>query len=107
MPIAVEFNVRSDDIDEARAWIEEVTGLAAEGRESNHWGGDYYAFYGNAGEKLKVITNRDLFDQELIIGSDSSVLIALIVDGAEPESPVLAALGNAPQKFAKLTESSY
>jgi hypothetical protein len=107
MSVSVDYSVRTHDIEEARAWVEDVTGLVAEGRESLHWGGDYYAFYGDTGEKLKLITNRDPIDQELIIGNDPSVLIGLIVDGAGPESSILAALKHAPEKFAKLTESSY
>lgn len=107
MPVIAKFSVRSDDIEEARAWVEEATGLPAEGRESNYWGGDYYAFYGEAGEKVKVITNRDPIDRELIIGDDPAVLIGLIVEGAEPESPVLIALRGAPEKFEKLTERLY
>jgi hypothetical protein len=105
MPISVLYSVKTDDIEEARAWVEAATGLVAEGRESSFWGGDYYAFQGNAGEELKVITNRDLFDGELIIGDDPAVLIGLIVDEAEPDSALLGALNHAPDKFAKLSES--
>lgn len=107
MPVEVEFSVRSDDIEEARAWVEEATGLVAEGRESNYWGGDYYAFYGEGGEELKVISNRDPCDGELIIGNDPAVLIGLILVEAEPDSPMLAALERAPDKFDKMKEVSY
>lgn len=107
MPIVAKFSVRSDDIEEARVWVEKATGLTAEGRESNYGGGDFYAFYGAAGEELKVITNRDPCDGELIIGDDPSVLIGLILVDAEPDSPLLAGLNSSPEKFEKLTESSY
>lgn len=107
MPIEVDYSVKAEDLEQARAWIEETTGLTAEGRESSYWGGDYYAFYGSSGEQLKVFTNRDPCDGELIIGNSFECLFGLIVERAEPESPVLAALQRAPDKFEKMKENSY
>lgn len=106
MPISVKFVVQSDDIEEARAWAEEATGLVAQGHESTFWG-DYYAFEGSAGEDMKLITNRDPIDGELIVGNNPACLVVLIVDEAEVGSPVLQALQHAPQRFEKLEESSY
>ena len=107
MPIEVDYSVKTEDIEQARAWIEEATGLPAEGRESTYWGGDYYAFYGNSGEQLKVFSNRDPCDGELIIGDSFDCVIGLIVDEADRDSPVLEALRRAPDKFEKMKEDAY
>lgn len=107
MPITTEFSVRSDDIEEARAWIEAATGLSAEARESSHWGGDYYAFYGPAGENMRLFSNRDISDGDLIIGDSFDCVIGLVVDDAERDSPVLEALRGAAAKFEKMKEESY
>jgi hypothetical protein len=105
MTVSVNYSVKANDIEEARAWVEEATGLSAEGRESNYWGGDYYAFNGEAGEKLKVINNRDPIDGELIIGDDPDCRIGLIVDETKPDSAILEALQRAPDRFVRLEKS--
>jgi hypothetical protein len=91
----------------ARSLIERATGLAAEGRESSYWGGDYYRFEGGAGEELKLFKNQDIYDGEPIIGNSADWTIALLVEDAETDSPVLQALARAPEHFEKMSEKTY
>ena len=106
MTISVHYSVKAKDIEEARAWIEKVTGLEAEGRESSFCGGDYYAFKGRAGEELKLFKNIDIHDGQPIIGASRDWSLALLFDGP-PESVLRLSLGECSDKFAMIREAEY
>lgn len=74
MAISVKYSVKAQDLEEARAWIGETTGLEAEARESSYWGGDYYLFETSAGEELKLINNVDIYDGEPATGEQVRIM---------------------------------
>ncbi len=101
------YSVTAADLEEARSWVEEATGLTAEGRESSYLGGDYYFFDGEGGEEVQLFKNRDLFDRDPIIGESAEWKIALLVEDAEPASPIFGALELRPDQFKKMQETEY
>lgn len=107
MAISVKYSVNAKDLEEARSWVEEVTGLEAEGRESSYWGGDYYSFDGSEGEEMKLINNVDIYDDEPIVGDSPDWRIALLFNGPRADSSVLQSLERDAKRFEKLSEKEY
>lgn len=107
MAISVKYSVKAQDLEEARAWVWETTGLEAEARESSYWGGDYYLFGTSAGEELKLINNVDIYDGEPVVGDLPDWKIALLFNGPDPASPVLQLLEKNADRFVKLSEAEY
>ena len=79
--MTVKFGVQTVDIEVARTWVEKATALNSEARESSDLGGNYYLFTSVAGERLKVISNRDVYDNEPIVsGCDSWKVVVVAED---------------------------
>lgn len=107
MPKYAEFGIKTEDLEEARAWVERATGLAAEARESTQSGGDYYLFEGKDREEIRVLRNRDLYDDEPVIGHADDWEFALTIEDPSGESPIFGALENASEHFEKVAEETY
>ncbi len=105
--ISVKYSVKAKDIEEARTWIEEATGLKAEGRESVFWGGNYYAFSAGAGEEVKLFKNVDIHDGGPIVGASFDWRIALLFNGPEAASSVVLSLEKHAEQFEKMSEMDY
>ena len=104
MLIRATFGVKSEDIDEAKSWVEENTGLMAEGRESSERGGDYYYFRSAAGEIIRIVSNRDIYDGEPITAASEKWAIALQIEETTRESPVLRALEANTSHYEKVMD---
>src|SRR5258708_4476332 len=102
MSLAVMFGVKSSDMEEARLWVERATGLVAEARESSDLGGDYYAFGEFLGERLKLISNKDLYDGEPVYIRFASWGLLLSAEKTHKDSKTLRGLENDPRHFEKL-----
>ena len=100
-----KFGVKTDDLEEARIWVIAATGLRAEPRESSNWGGDYYAYHGSAGEKLRLISNRDVYDGEPIVGGCDEWKIVLTVEVEGDSSNVLTSLERGDKHFVMVAAS--
>ena len=98
----VVFGVKSSDIEEAYVWVECATGLVAEARENDAWGGNYYAFGAPHGERLRLINNTDPIDGEPVTEFPGWSVV-LCVEGADTSSRALHGLENDPEHFQKLT----
>jgi hypothetical protein len=48
MLMNVVFGAKTDDIEQAREWVERATGLKSQERESVELGGEYYSFDGRS-----------------------------------------------------------
>ncbi|MEW5963379.1 MAG: hypothetical protein AB1749_07425 [Pseudomonadota bacterium] len=107
MTVDAYFGVKSHDLDQAGLWIEAVTGLPAEPRESIQLGGSYLAFRGRAGEKLTLAKNRDVYDGEPVFDVGSNWLLVLLVERADDGSPLLRALEDVPERLVRLKTIRY
>lgn len=102
MKISRSFGVKSQDIEQARRWVEEVTGLTAQPRESSDLGGGYYLFGQRlVGEYLILVNNRDCYDNDPVVEGVDEWPIAICLDGATENSPLLAKLQHAHHYFVK------
>jgi len=101
MLICLVFGVKTDDIEQAREWVERATGLEAEGRESAALGGDYYLFEKGT-EELRLISNMDFQDYEPIFTESDEWKIAIRLEGTTKDSAVLRGLEAATDQFVKL-----
>ena len=101
MNMEVMFGVKTSDLEQARTWVEHATGLPAEPRESSDLGGDYYAFGEFLGERLKLVTNKDVYDGESVWGFPSWDIL-LCVERTSEDSIALRGLEHDPQHFEKL-----
>src|SRR5262245_18972395 len=104
MSLEVMFGVRTSDLEQARAWVERATGLPAEARESDSLGGDYYAFRGPLQERLRLVTNKDVYDGESVWGFPSWDIL-LSVERTNKDSTALRGLESDAQHFEKLETS--
>jgi len=100
----VLFGVKSSDIEEAYVWVERATGLVAEARENDAWGGNYYAFE-RFGERILLINNMDPIDGEPI-EDFTDWRVILRVEGTDAASLVLQGLEKDSQHFEKLSTKS-
>jgi hypothetical protein len=99
------FGVNAASVEEAYKWVEQATGLQAEPRESSQLGGDYYAFYGPNGETIKLLSNRDLYDDEPVISGCDDWAIAVLVEGASKNSALVQGLLNDTEHFVAMKSS--
>jgi hypothetical protein len=107
MPIQLTIGVKTSDLEEGRRWVEVATGLSAEPRESSDRGGDYYAFYGQHGEHLRIVTNEDVYDGEPVTSAPSSWKIVLQIEEAESTSLFLEPLVSDTVHFKVLERVVY
>jgi hypothetical protein len=101
MSLEVTFGVKTSDLEQARGWVERATGLAAEARESDSLGGDYYAFRGPLQERLRLVTNKDVYDGEPVWDFPSWDIL-LSVERTNRDSGALRGLESDPKHFEKL-----
>jgi len=106
MRMDVVFGVKTDDMEIARAWVEQATGVTGEGRESAALGGDYYLFK-HEEAKLRLISNRDFEDYEPIYTESDEWPLAMRLEDAKTDSPLLRGLESAADHFVKLQEETY
>ncbi len=101
----VVFGVKSSDIEDAYVWVERATGLVAEARENDAWGGNYYAFGKRDGDRLLLVNNIDPIDGEPIRDFPNwrVILCAEVNDAA---SPALQGLESDVEHFEKLGTKS-
>jgi hypothetical protein len=97
------FGVRAADVNHAVKWVEEAIGQKAEPRESSHFGGDYFAFHGLHGEYIRLLTNRDEQDDEPVIDGCDEWLVAIFVEEATHDSPVVLNLLKDDKHFVLVT----
>lgn len=98
----VVFGVKSSDIEEAYVWVERATGLVAEARDNDAWGGDYYAFGKLSGERLMLVNNKDPIDGDLVVDFPDWGVV-LLVEGTDAASPILQGLEHDSRHFEKLS----
>jgi hypothetical protein len=98
----VVFGVKSSNIEEAYVWVERATGLVAEARENDAWGGNYYAFSERTGEQLLLVNNVDPIDGEPIREFPNWSVI-LCADVGDAASPALQGLENDPEHFERVS----
>jgi len=106
MRMCVVYGVKTDDMEIARAWVEQATGVTGEGRESAALGGDYYLFK-HEEEELRLISNRDFDDYEPIFTESDEWPLAMRLEDAKTDSPLLRGLEGAADHFVKLQEKTY
>ena len=101
----VVFGVKLSSIEEAYVWVERATGLVAEARENDAWGGGYYAFGEQDGERMLLVNNTDPIDGEPIrdFPNWSVILCAEVTDAA---SPVLQNLESDSEHFERLSSKA-
>jgi hypothetical protein len=97
----VAFGVKSSDIEEARVWVERATGLPSEARDNDSIG-NYFAFGGLLGERLKLFENWDPRDSEPVHTRFANWKFLLFVERTNTASKALRGLENDPQHFVKL-----
>jgi hypothetical protein len=97
----VVFGVKSSDIEEAYVWVERATGLSAEARENDGWGGNYYAFGNRGGEHIRLMNNRDPYDREPI-EDFPDWRVVLVLGDTSATSPVLRGIEADLRHFQKL-----
>ena len=107
MPIELMYGVQSDELEEANSWVEAAVGLKGEGRYSDHLGGDYYKFETSAGDTIKLVTNRDVQDNEPFWEAAAEWLIVMSVNVGDQASPVMNALDKDHSKFEQLSKKIY
>jgi hypothetical protein len=100
----VVFGVKSSDIEEAYVWVERATGLVAEARENDAWGGNYYAFGKHDGQRLMLVNNSDPIDGEPIRDFPDWGVI-LLVEGTD-SAPALQGIEMDSNHFEKLSTKS-
>jgi hypothetical protein len=105
--MVVIFGVKTEDIEQAREWVETATGLEAEGRESSERGGDYYLFAASEDEEIYLVSNVDIYDGEPIYTESDEWLVAVSLEGTTKKSPVFRGLEAATEHFVKLKEKTY
>lgn len=84
-----KFGVKADSVEQAYNWVEVATGLTGEPRESSQLGGDYYAFRGPNGLVAKLISNRDVYDNEPVIDGCDEWPVVLFIEGASSDTPAI------------------
>ena len=90
--MTVYIGVKSSSVDEAYRWVEKATGLRAEARESSDWGGSYYKFSAPSGEIAKLLSNRDVYDDEPVVSGCDEWIVVLLVERANSMSPIVFVL---------------
>jgi hypothetical protein len=95
--------VKADNIEQAVVWVERAIGLKSEGRESSDFGGDYYAFSGPGGEYVRLLSNRDVYDDEPVIQGCDAWPIAIFIEDATQASPVVQNLLKDDKHFVLVT----
>lgn len=108
MHMNVVFGAKTDDIEQAREWVERATGLKSRERESVELGGEYYSFDGKSeDEEIWLICNVDIYDGEPIFTETLDWKVAARLIGTNSQSPVLRGLEQATDHFVKLEEKTY
>jgi hypothetical protein len=92
MPEEFYFGVRAQKVEQAVGWVESATGLKSEARESSDWGGDYYAFSGPGGEYVRLVSNRDIYDDQPVIQYCDAWPVAILLESAAESSLVVQGL---------------
>ena len=100
--MTIKFGVKSVDIEEAHVWVVEATALGAEARESSDWGGNYYSFEGPAGERLRMLNNKDVYDNEPVVGGCDSWEVVLIVENTTGDSKIVQSLESDKAHFSRI-----
>ena len=100
--MSIKFGVKATRVEDSFVWVEQATGLAAVGRESTDWGGVYYFFDGPNGEKIRLLSNRDIYDGEPVVGGADDWLVVLALDDVPESSPIVTALIADTQHFVRL-----
>jgi hypothetical protein len=100
----VVFGVKLSSIEEAYVWVEQATGLVAQARENDAWGGNYYAFERHR-ERVLLVNNSDPIDGEPIRDFPNWSII-LCAEVAHATSPVLQRLENDSEHFERLSSET-
>ena len=100
--MALTFGVKATKVEDSFGWVEQATGLVAVERESTDWGGVYYFFDGPNGEKIRLLSNRDLFDGETVVDGADNWLIVLALCDVPEDSPMVTSLTADAQHFVRL-----
>ncbi|MBU2582785.1 MAG: hypothetical protein KJ622_13815 [Alphaproteobacteria bacterium] len=104
----VLFGVKTDDIEEANKWLEELLCERSQGRH-NEYVGEYYKFGGFSGETVKLCSGTTE-DEEGDYPTDEDhpdwALLVFLDDTAE-DSARLKALEARPDRFEKLRANRY
>jgi hypothetical protein len=95
--------VKAESIEKAVAWVELALRIKSEGRESSDFGGDYYAFSCPGGEYVRLFSNRDIYDDEPVIDGCDAWLVAIFVEEATHDSPVVQNLLKDDKHFVLVT----
>lgn len=102
------FGLKTDDIEQAKDWLEETLEIPAQGRQNDE-AGDYYSFGKIGGEYLRLYsgtsededgeypTEHDFPDESLI----------LYLDESNEDSAILKALESRQDRFEKLREDRF
>ena len=90
--MSVCFGVKAKSAKESYRWVEKATGLRAEARESSDWGGSYYKFSAPSGEIAKLLSNRDVYDNEPVVSGCDEWIVVLLVERANSMSPIVVDL---------------
>lgn len=99
----VLYGAKTGDLETAKSWAVEVTGLAAEKRE-NMYSGDYYRLGAWVGEHIKIVSgtsHEDDGDYPKEADFPNWTLLVYL-DNTSADSKLLKALDAAPHRFQKL-----
>ena len=106
MAKSMVFGVRSDDIDEASRWFEEVTGISAEARDSSFWGGEYFVFNIAESDRAMLFLNKDIHDDEAILDEASGWDLVVLVEFEDKIPDFVGSLESQSNRFRRLDAAS-
>ncbi|MCH9806593.1 MAG: hypothetical protein K0U74_02570 [Alphaproteobacteria bacterium] len=108
MEIYATFGLATQDIEEAKGWLQDILELSAQGGD-NDYHGDYYSFGEFGGEYVKLCsgvsededgkypTDHDFPDESLL----------MYLSGAKEGSAILKAIESRPDRFEKLRQDRF
>lgn len=99
MKIALLFGIHAPSLDAARDLLEDALAIEMEGRDSLHWGGEYYR-YDPPGTEL--ILQSNLTEDYVPAEPDYAEYPFMLHADVSRRSPFLAQLLRAPDVFVKL-----
>ena len=107
MPYFAIVGVKATDIEQAKVWVEELTGLVAEARENSSLGGDYYAFDVPDQLDLMLVKNCDCQDGEPVVDAPAEWKLVLTIESEKDDVGLLDQLEKDSRRFHKVRVERY
>ncbi len=108
MAIFAIFGVDTDNLMEARDWVEAATKLKLVEGYSDHKGGEYYSADSVTGREIvRLVSNSDVQDDEPLYDEARDWSIAVTVSDESETSLVMASLVAEPAKFERVSIKTF